>query len=83
MFYGPTKTFLYLSDTITVGVHSHIVEDMDVGRDFQILTFADKAFGKILDPLQTNGLKFSKNICPKRPENEFLAVNLCIIQKIS
>ena len=46
--------------------------------------FADQNFGKILDPLHGGKWrKIFKNIYPKMPENEFLAVYLCIIEKIS
>ena len=55
-----------------------------VAGTFKSLPFADQTFDKILDPLQTNSLKFStKNTYPKKPENEFLAVNLCIFETIS
>ena len=50
---------------------------------FKPLSFADQNFGKILDPLQTNGEKFFENTYPKMPGNEFIAVYLCIIEKIS
>ena len=43
------------------GGHSHIIEDMDVPQEFSNhYLFADQNFGKILDPLQTNGGTFSK-----------------------
>ena len=43
------------------GGHSYIIADMDVRSGiFKPLPFADQNFGKILDPLQTNGGKFSK-----------------------
>ena len=43
------------------GRHSYIIEDMDVRQGFSNhYPFADKNFGKILDPLQTNGGTFSK-----------------------
>ena len=37
------------------GGHSYIMAEMDVRQAFE-----DQNFGKILDPLQTNGGKFSK-----------------------
>ena len=50
---------------------------------FRSLPFADQNFAKILDPLQTKWLNIFENIYPKMPENEFLAVYLSIIEKIS
>ena len=38
---------------------------------FKPLTFADQNFGKILDPSQTNGGKFSKIYTPKRGKMNF------------
>ena len=54
-----------------------------VSGTFKPLPFADQIFGKILDPLQTNGRKLSKIYTLKRQKNEFLAVYLCIIEQIS
>ena len=50
-------------------------------RDFQTLrsAFADQNFG----PFADKSRKIFENIYPKTPENEFLAVYLCIIEKIS
>ena len=43
------------------GGHSYIIEDMDVLQGFSNhYPFADQNFGKILDPLQTNGGTFWK-----------------------
>ena len=48
-------------------------------RDFQTLTLADLNFGPFADKWR----KMFENIYPKMRENEFLAVYLCIIEKIS
>ena len=45
------------------------------------LPVAYQNFGKILEPLQTKWRKIFENMYPKTPENEFLAVYLCIIEK--
>ena len=50
---------------------------------FKSLPFADQNFGKIFGPIAAKWRKFFKNIYPKTPENEFLAVYLRIIEKIS
>ena len=43
------------------GGHFYIIEDMDVRQGFSDhYPFADQNFGKVLDPLQTNGGTFSK-----------------------
>ena len=43
------------------GGHSYLIKDMDVRQGFSNhYPFADQNFGKILDPLQTNGGTFSK-----------------------
>ena len=52
-------------------------------RDFQTLTLCRPKFRQNFGPFADKWLKIFENIYPKMPENEFLAVYLCIIEKIS
>ena len=60
------------------------IEDMDVRQGFSNLyPFADQNFGKNFGSFADKWRKIFENIYPKMPKNEFLAVYLCIIEKIS
>ena len=60
------------------GGHSYIIEGMDVRQGLSKPYPSQTKFSaKFWTPSQPNG----ENIYPKTPENEFLAVYLCIIEK--
>ena len=50
-------------------------------RDFQTLTLCGPKFRQNIEPFADKWRKMFDNIYPKTPENEFLAVYLCIIKK--
>ena len=58
--------------------HSYIIEDMDVRQGLSNpYPLQRQNFG----PFANKWRKIFENIYPKTPENEFLAVYLCIIEK--
>ena len=63
---------LPIINEVDPGVHSYIIEDMDVrpglSNPYPLQT---KISGKILDPLQPNGGKFSKIYTLKRRKMNF------------
>ena len=65
------------------GGHSYIIEEMECVRDFQTLTLCRPTFQQNFRPFADKWQKIFENIYPKTPENEFLAIYLCIIEQIS
>ena len=50
-------------------------------RDFQTLILRRPKFRQNFGPFAAKWWKILENIYPKTPENEFLAVYLCIVEK--